>query len=222
MRWISLADVFMDKSITFSPDAKKGESSLAYSVRDSIIAAKRDGKRKILALGFSLPAADRDSATDMPLRVAFPMMLVNTLDWFAGDQTDLLTTYPTGSRERIPLDGVVGANEAEVRGPDGTITKTPVIDGLATFYGSHVGYYDVAAKAANGRVMAQIELAANLASPNESDIAPSAKLTLGGKQLEAPEAFAITHSRKLWIYLILLAIGFITVEWVTYHRRITV
>jgi len=26
----------------------------------------------------------------------------------------------------------------------------------------------------------------------------------------------------LWIYLILLAIGFITVEWITYHRRITV
>jgi VWA domain-containing protein len=222
MRWISLADVSMDKAATFAPDAKKGESTLAFSVRDSIIAAKRDGKRKIVAFGFSLPAADRDSATDIPLRVAFPMLLVNTLDWFAGDQTDLLTTYPTGSRERIPLDGVVGANEADVRGPDGTISKTPVLDGLATFYGTHVGYYDVSAKAPGGRVMAQIELAANLASPTESDIAPSAKLTLGGKQLEAPEAFAITHSRKLWIYLILLAIGFITVEWVTYHRRITV
>ena len=222
MRWISLADVFMDKAVAFSPDAKKGESTLAYSVRDSIIAAKRDGKRKILALGFSLPASDRDAASDIPLRVAFPMLLVNTLDWFAGDQTDLLTTYPTGSRERIPLDGVVGANEADVRGPDGTVTKTPVIDGLATFYGSHVGYYDVAAKAPNGRVMAQIELAANLASPAESDIAPSAKLTLGGKALAAPESFSITHSRKLWIYLILLAIGFITVEWITYHRRITV
>ena len=79
------------------------------------------------------PAAT--SATDLPMRVAFPMLLVNTLDWFAGDTTDLLTTYPTGQRERVPLDGVVGATEAEVNGPDGAITKTPVIDGLATFYG---------------------------------------------------------------------------------------
>jgi hypothetical protein len=156
------------------------------------------------------------------MRVAFPMLLVNTLDWFAGDTTDLLTTYATGERQRVPLDGVVGATEAEVKGPDGTTTRTPVIDGLATFYGAHVGYYDLAAKTTEGKTLAQIELAANLASTTESDIAPSTELTLGGKKLEAPEAFAVTRSQKLWIYLILLAMGLIIVEWVTYHRRITV
>jgi len=222
MRWVSLSDVYMDKSNTFAIDPKLGESALAFSVRDPIIAAKRDGHRKILAFGFSLPAGGRESATDLPMRVAFPMMLVNTLDWFAGDQADLLTTYATGKRERVPLDGVVGATEADVRGPDGSTTKTPVLDGLATFYGSHVGYYDLTAKAADGSVMSQIQLAANLASPTESDIAPSTKLTLGGKELKAPEAFAITHSRKLWIYILLLAGVLIVTEWVTYHRRVTV
>jgi VWA domain-containing protein len=225
MRWVTLTDVYMDKTDAFTPDARKGESTLAFSVTDSVIAAKRDGKRKILAIGFSLPAPGRESATDLPLRVAFPMLLVNALDWFAGDQTDLLTTYPTGTRERVPLDGVVGATEAEVRGPDGKLTHTPVIDGLATFYGSQVGYYDLAAKAPDGSVLARVELAANLASPEESDIAPSQKLTLGGKtgrQLAEPEAFAITHSQKLWIYLIIFAAGLILVEWITYHRRITV
>jgi hypothetical protein len=225
MRWVTLSDVFMDRSDAFAPDATRGESALAFSVRDPIIAAKRDGKRKILAVGFSLPAQGRDSATDLPMRVAFPMLLVNTLDWFAGDQTDLLTTYPTGTRERVPLDGVVGATEADVRGPDGKLTHTPVIEGLATFYGARVGYYDLAAKAPDGSVLARIELAANLASPEESDIAPSARLTLGGpggKQLAEPEAFAISHSQKLWIYLIVLAAGLILVEWITYHRRITV
>jgi hypothetical protein len=225
MRWITLSDVYMDRSATFAPDSRKGESTLAFSVTDSVIAAKRDGKRKVVAFGFSLPAPGRDSGTDLPMRVAFPMLLVNTLDWFADDTTDLLTTYPTGSRERVPLDGVVGASEAEVRGPDGQLTHTPVIDGLATFYGTRVGYYDLAAKAPDGSVLARIELAANLASPEESDIAPSAKLTLGGtggKQLTEPEAFAISHSQKLWIYLILLAAGLVLVEWITYHRRITV
>lgn len=222
MRWVSMSDVYMDKSGVFAPDARRGESSIAYSVRDSIIAAKRDGKRKILAFGFSLPSEGRDSATDLPMRVAFPMLLVNALDWFAGDQTDLLTTYPTGARERIPLDGVVGATEAEVKGPDGAVTHTPILDGMATFYGARVGYYDVAAKGPTGAVIAQIELAANLASPGESDIAPSAELSLGGKPLAAPEAFAITHTQKLWIYLVLLAMALIVVEWVTYHRRITV
>ena len=36
------------------------------------------------------------------------------------------------------------------------------------------------------------------------------------------EAFAISRSQKLWIYLVLFAMALIVVEWVTYHRRITV
>jgi hypothetical protein len=222
MRWVTMSDVYMDKSNSFAIDPKQGESAVAYSVRDPIIAAKREGRRKILAFGFSLPAGGRESATDLPMRVAFPMLLVNTLDWFAGDQADLLTTYATGHRERVPLDGVVGATEADVRGPDAQVTHTPVLDGLATFYGSTVGYYDLTAKDARGNPMAQIQLAANLASPAESDIAPSGALVLGGKKLTAPEAFAITHSQKLWIYLLLLVGALIVAEWVTYHRRVTV
>ena len=222
MRWVTMSDVYTDKSNVFQVDSKRGESTIAFSVRDPIVAAKRDGKRKILAFGFSLPAANRESATDLPMRVAFPMLLVNTLDWFAGDQADLLTTYPTGQRQRIPLDGVVGATDAEVTGPRGAITHTPVIDGLATFYGSHVGFYDVAAKSQDGKVMAQIKLAANLASVTESDIAPSTSLTLGGKKLQAPEAFELTRSQKLWWYFVFLAIALIVTEWITYHRRITV
>jgi hypothetical protein len=222
MRWVTMSDVYTDKSNTFAIDAKKGESSIAYSVRDSIVAAKREGRRKILAFGFSLPAADRESATDLPMRVAFPMLLVNTLDWFAGDQADLLTTYPTGQRQRIPLDGVVGATEATVTAPDATETNTPIIDGLATFYGSKVGFYDVVAKGPDNKAMATIKLAANLASPSESDIAPSSKLSLGGKELAAPEAFEITRSQKLWWYFIAIALALIVTEWITYHRRITV
>lgn len=222
MRWITMSDVFMDKSTVFAPNAKLGESALAYSVRDPLVVTKRDGRRKMIAFGFSLPSLGRDGATDLPLRVAFPMLLVNTLDWFAGDQSDLLTTYSTGVRERIPLDGLQSAVEAEVKGPDGTITKTPVIDGHATFYGPRIGYYDVSARAPDGSVLAQQELAANLASRGESDIAPSTELSLAGKKLDAPEAFAISRSKKLWIYLVLLAMALIVMEWVTYHRRITV
>lgn len=222
MRWVSMSDVYTDKSAVFAIDNKKGETAVAYYVRDALIATKRESRRKIVAFGFSLPSEGRESATDLPMRVAFPMLLVNTLDWFAGDTTDLLTTYPTGRRERIPLDGVAGATEAEIVGPDGTLTRAPVLDNLASFYGSKVGFYEVSAKSAGNKTLATIQLAANLASASESDIAPSAELSLGGKQLEAPEKFAVSTSRKIWVYLLFLAMALIAMEWVTYHRRITV
>ena len=43
-----------------------------------------------------------------------------------------------------------------------------------------------------------------------------------GQQLAAPDAFAVSRSQKLWIYVIMVAAGLILVEWITYHRRITV
>jgi len=229
MRWVTLSDVNFDKSEVFAPDPTKGETWLALSVRDPIIAAKRDTGRKVIAFGFSLPGPGREDATDLPLRVAFPLLLVNSLDWFAGDEGDLITTYATGQRERVPLDGVVGATEAEVTAPDSTKTKAPIVDGVATFYASAVGFHllevldPAPADAAHAStVIASLELAANLASSAESDIGPSTDLTLGGKKLAAPEAFAVTRSQKLWLYLLLLVGLIIAVEWVTYHRRITV
>lgn len=223
MRWITMSDVNFDNSEVFAPDPDKGETWLAQSVRQTIIAAKREAGRKIVVFGFSLPSPEREDATDLVLRVAFPMLLVNSLDWFAGTGGDLLTTYPTGQRERVPIDGVVGSTEADVIAPDATRTRAPVEDGVATFYARAVGFYQVDVKASGGdQVIASMELAANLASPVESDIGPSTELNLGGKKLAAPEAFAVTRSQKLWIYLLLFVGLIIAVEWVTYHRRITV
>lgn len=225
MEWITMTDVYVDKSSVFAPDAKRGESTLAFSVTDSLIVAKRDGKRKIVAFGFSLPAAGRTSATDLPMRVAFPLLLVNALDWFAGDQADLLTTYATGQRLRVALDNVVGVREAEIRGPQGPATtnvRTPVVDGLATFYGTRAGYYDLVTRAPDGQITASVRLAANLASPTESAIAAAPELYLGNKKLAAPTMGSPSRSQNLWVYLVVAALALLATEWITYHRRITV
>lgn len=219
MRWVGLSDVNFDRSEVFAPDKAKGETSLARSVRAPVAVAKREAGRKIALFGFSLPAPDREDATDLPLRVAFPLLLVNALDWFAGDEADLLTTYTTGRRERVFLDGVSGDGEVAVLAPDGAKATAPVLDGQATFYASRVGFYQLETP---GPDPVRTELAANLASPGESDIAPSTKLSLGGKELAAPDSFAITRSRKLWLYFVLLAALLIGIEWITYHRRVTV
>ncbi|MBP9087196.1 MAG: VWA domain-containing protein [Kofleriaceae bacterium] len=229
MRWVTMSDVNFDSSAVFAPDPSRGEIALATAVRDPIVVAKRSAGQKMLLFGFSLPAPGRDAATDLVLRVAFPLLLVNALDWFAGDDADLLTTYVTGRIQRVALDGAIGLNAVEITAPDGTALVAPVMDGLASFYAPHVGFYQLMLRDPNGVAATAaaapapvLALAANLASASESDIAPSAELKLGQQTLQAPEAFAATRSQKLWIYFIMFAGLLMAVEWITYHRRITV
>jgi hypothetical protein len=211
MRWVQMSDVNVDRSHVFTVDRMRGEAALAISVRDPIVVARNAGGKKAVVVGFAL------AGTDLTLRVAFPLLLVNTLDWFAGSSTELITTYTTGQRQRVPLDGAPDVREATVTGPDGATRPAPVVDGVATFYADQVGFYALAAPGVAG-----LELAANLSSPGESAIAPVTRLALGDKELAAPEAFAVTRTRTLWAYLVLAALLLLVVEWVTYHRRITV
>ena len=229
MRWVTLSDVYIDKSDVYAPDPERKETWLARSVRAPIVAARREGGRKVVAFGFSLPAPGRENATDLPLRVAFPMLLVNAFDWFANDEADLITTYVTGQRQRVAIDGVIGANEAVITSPRNAEVRAPIVDGIATFYADSVGFHQLtvpAPRAAPGdeplEPLVAVELAANLASSAESDIGPSTELTLGGKPLAAPDKFEVTRSERLWTALLLVMLIIIAVEWITYHRRITV
>jgi hypothetical protein len=215
MRWLVMNDVNFDDVSVFAVDPAKGETALATSVRDPLVAAKRDGRRKIVACGFSL------AGTDLMLRVAFPLFLVNSLDWFAGDDADLITTYATGNRIQVPLDSTVEVSEAEVATPSGKHARAPVMDGRATFYAAEVGVHTLTARA-NNQVVGEIRLAANLSNPDESDIAPSTVLKLGGRELTAPEGFEATRRQGLWLYLALAVVLLLSVEWVTYNRRVTV
>jgi hypothetical protein len=44
----------------------------------------------------------------------------------------------------------------------------------------------------------------------------------GGKKLAEPATFAVSARRDLWVYLVIAALVLLMIEWVTYHRRITV
>ena len=218
MKWVALSDVNIDTSQVFKVDRGRGEQALATSVRSPIIVAKRDGGHKYVVFGFGL------CGTDLTLRVAFPLLLVNTLDWFAGDDADLITTYATGVRQRVPLDGAVGVREAEPdrarrrhHGADpglrraGHVLRRPRrhLEAVGDAARRHHAAVDAA-----GRQPGQPDRVADRAGRQAPD--------LGGQALAAPEAFAITHARKLWIYLLLGVLALLGLEWITYHRRITV
>src|SRR6185503_15518445 len=149
--------------------------------------------RKFVAFGFNL------DGTDLPLRVAFPILIVNSLDWFAGDDAELITTYRTGHTWSVPVDAEEKLTEVSIRGPRGHL-QAPVTGGRAKFYGQYVGIYHIDT---GSEVLG---VAANLADPFESNIKPEPSLTLGGKNLAGPPSFDISVSRQIWIWLVLAAL----------------
>ena len=69
MRWLTLSDTNFVKASVFR--LKERQTPLVTSVRSPIAAAARDGRRKIVAMGFGL------DGTDLMMRAAFPLLLVN-------------------------------------------------------------------------------------------------------------------------------------------------
>jgi hypothetical protein len=216
MRFVVMTDVNFDRGAVFKLAPERGDVALARSIRSPIIAARSERGRKVVAVGFSL------AGTDLTLRVAFPLFLVNALDWFAGDEGELITTYRTGQRLRVPVDAGDDAAEVTVRTPSGGQTRAPLTDGRAVFYAAEVGVHRLTVVGAGSGAGAGLELAANLADPAESTIRPAAALALGGRELAAPDAFELSARRSIWLYLALVALLLLGVEWLTYNRRITV
>jgi Ca-activated chloride channel homolog len=215
MKWVEMSDVNFDRASVFQIDRAAGEIALASSLRAPIIAARKSRDGKVLAIGFDL------RATDLVMRVAFPLLLVNVLEWFAGDNSDLITTYATGHRFRVPVDAGPNVREVQVELPGGSSQPAPISDGMATFYGSTVGIHRVTARD-DREVTTRVELAANLANPAESNVQPVRELVLGGKPLTEPQGFVMTRRRSIWTYLVFAALSLVVVEWFTFSRRITV
>jgi hypothetical protein len=95
----------------------------------------------------------------------------------------------------------------------------PVKDGRAVFLGQHAGFY----KIATGPSAEESSMfAANLSDPLESSIAPRDKLEVDGRVAGEVGEFKVGVRREMWIYLLMAVLLVTTVEWLTFHRRITV
>ena len=93
----------------------------------------------------------------------------------------------------------------------------PVIEGRAVTHGVQAGFYRLHAGDDT-----QI-IAGNLVDPDESHCAPARPCSTSTAPSRArPVAGRVGVRREIWIYLLAAALGIILIEWVTYHRRVTV
>ncbi len=180
---------------------------VSSSVGPLLIAGERHGDR------FALFTFDvRES--DVPLLVSWPVMLINAVDWFAGEDPAYLSSFTTGTSWRVPVPA--GVDRATVESPSGRRFTAPVFEGRAVFSGTEAGLYRVHAGDAHRLV------AGNLSDPRESACAPRATLDVNGTRATAPRPGRAGTRRELWLYALAAALILLSIEWVTWHRRVTV
>ncbi|HEX7451336.1 MAG TPA: VWA domain-containing protein, partial [Polyangiaceae bacterium] len=96
----------------------------------------------------------------------------------------------------------------------------PVKEGRAVYLGEEAGFYKLVT--GSGPDAATSEFAANLSDLAESRITPRTELALGSKKAAAVSIGTPGSKREAWVYLLAAVIALSVIEWITYHRRVTV
>ena len=235
VRWTALDDVNVSRGHKLV--AEVGDKVVGASEQGPILVAGQRGGFKFVAIGFD----PRDS--DLPLRVAWPLLLLNSINWFTDEDSQYISSFRTGDVWRVPV--VSNSGQARLKMPGGAELFVPVHEGRAVYLGEKAGFYELSgsdgtdtagavagpgggAGAGSGTgtsgapVATTGAFAANLLDAEESTIEPAKELVIDGKKAGTLGGFQIGVRREIWIYLLLAALLLTAIEWITYHRRITV
>jgi hypothetical protein len=208
VRFLALDDVNVAAGHKLVPEPGDKVLGASDGGASPLLVAGTRGGHRFVAMGFDV----RDS--DLPLRMAWPLFVVDCINWFTDEDAQYLSSFRTGDVWRIPVAG--GVTAASIKMPDGTVLPVPVHEGRAVLLGQRAGFYELTA----GEQTTQF--AANLLDAQESTIAPRDAPVVDGKAAGELAGFHVGVRREIWIYL-LLAVALLTaLEWATYHRRVTV
>jgi hypothetical protein len=202
MRYVDLASVRLSKVTPVLPQA--GTETLAEVSDGAVMVSVAKPDRRWLFITFDV------TATDLPLRVAFPVMMLNALRWLTapseGAERGLI---PAGGLAVIPVPGE--RDRIAVRLPSGKTTELSVQDGTAPFEDTvQTGFYRCPE---TGYLFA-----VNLAQREETDLTVNQYATpaLTGTSAGVRKVLA---RREWWHWLAGMLLVVMLLEWVIYHRR---
>ncbi|QDV43030.1 hypothetical protein Enr13x_28820 [Stieleria neptunia] len=177
-----------------------------------------------------LLASDLDTS-DLPLRIAFPVLMTNAMNWFFRETGEIRPALATGLTTEVPWDVAEDSESgtANLIAPTGertlvTVQRNKVKLGplpsvgvyrLTTKDVSETGDSDSGGSdtAPMGVADDANLVAVNLSDANESDLRlPELPETTAG---ELPPA-----GRSPWFYLIVAATGLVIAEWALFQRRV--
>ncbi|MBX3272043.1 MAG: VWA domain-containing protein [Sandaracinaceae bacterium] len=206
LAFTALGDVNVAEALAV--ELEPGDRVLGGDTRAPLLVTGSRAGHRIVALLFDV------RRSDLPLRVAWPLLLLNSIDYFTTQDAGYLSSVETGEPWRIPVPA--GVEEATLVTPSGERRTVPVADGRAVCTGTRAGFYRVIAGDADD------VFAANLGPSEEAIVAPRDRLELGGEAAGPPVIGAAGVRTELWMLVVCAALVLLLVEWWTYHRRLTV
>ncbi|MBI3073519.1 MAG: BatA domain-containing protein [Deltaproteobacteria bacterium] len=225
-RWLALKDVNIASAFPLKPRAGdtvlvRGISATGGDVplvvaRDGAIAAP--GTRSSGGPGHVQPRALAIAfdvrRSDFALRVSFPLLIINTIHWFQGQSDSDTATYGTGIAQRVNVPRE--SRSLTIETPSGSKARTGVVGGVASFAPNQVGFYVLRD---GDRELATV--AANLPESADSHFSPPADAR-AATRIEPRAKLVERASFDIWFILVAIALALTTLEWVSYHRRLTV
>ncbi len=204
LRYVNLSAVQLAKARRLSPGP--GAVVLARAGEAPVVVAREAPGLRVISFGWDF----LDS--DLPLRVGFPVLLRNTVQWLSETAGRAPTArVRPGTILYFPAPPEVA--QAEVVLPDARTAPLEAVDGQLTFAdSSQVGAYELKAGDHSWR------WAVDLRSAEESDLTPAEELRLGERQVRAGVGPPKVE-QHLWPLLAGLALLVLFGEWHLYHRR---
>jgi hypothetical protein len=206
---VELGDVLIAEATPLEPP--QGNSVLIDSTAGPLLAIAPRGGYEDAVLGFEIEG-DKDYGTNWPVKLSFPVFVLNVLEYLGGGQVESLSVQPG---KTIPLHVDAAGRTIQVRTPAGQ-TVTVERGNLNAFHfaqTAQVGVYAVVNK--DDTVQ---RFAVNLFHPPESDIQPK-NIEIGHTEVTG-ENHVEPARREAWKLLLLVALAVLLFEWYIYNRRV--
>ena len=155
--------------------------------------------------------------SDLPLQIAFPILLSNLVNWFApGSGVNIPTQLSPGQTLTLipPIDAPDTA--AVIQRPDGSHSRLEPTDGRIIFNDTNqMGRYQIMWEDKPEDILT---FSVNLFSPQESAIQPRLSLGISTVLSGTGEQEQTTGRREWWRWVALFALCLLVIEWLVYKR----
>ena len=219
MQLIDLGNVRFAEGTILKPP--RGSTALITTTAGPLFAVAPRGAFEDAVLGGEIVGTneqgERFANTDWPLRVSFPVFVLNTLAYF-GDAAGAAGIPSVRPGSGVSLRGSGSAGKLVVRTPSGQAVEFERSGGQNVQF-SETGQPGIYAVEETGQPTRHF--AVNLFDPAESNIEPRQEVRIGYEEVRGQASWEGGRV-ELWKLLLLVVLGVLCVEWYIYNRRVYV